>query len=71
MQAIVAALCVILSAHVAGHSVYDQDKTANLKLCKDVLVALDVAAENGVEPTHEDSIEVCRNVYIRAQNSIA
>lgn len=67
MQAIVAALCTVLSALAVNFDL-EGYKTVDLQLCKDVLVPLELAAENGIEPDHIAAIELCRNLYIRAQN---
>ena len=67
MQAIVAALCTVLGV-LAMSIDLEGYKTADLQLYKDVLVALELAAENGIEPDHITAVELCRNLYIRAQN---
>ena len=69
MEPIVAALCTLLSAHAIGQHELNARKTANLQLCKDILVALDFAAENGVDPAYVSANDLCRSVYSRAQKS--
>lgn len=67
MQAIIAALCTVLSPKVVSHPELDTHKAMNLQLCKDAMSALDLAAEIDIEPLHRSAIDLCRSVYSNAQ----
>lgn len=67
MHPLLAALCTVLSAIANGYYEHGTQKAAVLQLCRDVLLALDLAAQAVVEPFHASAVDMCHHLLLHAE----
>lgn len=65
IQAMVAAVCTVTSGYVSNAPQLEHERLQDIGLCQNVLLALESAAECGVEPALGAAIGFCRDVFAK------